>query len=79
MADVNTRIDVGMFRDVPERPNTIQEFTRRLSLLAQQIDESIRDIREPEGVDGIFLLTSSDGVTSRATIEKGLITATEII
>lgn len=79
MSIKNSKIDTNLFRGSQVRSLSASELQRRLNLFTQQTDESIRDVVEPEGIDGEFVVKDKTGrLDTKLTVVNGLITASKI-
>ena len=70
-------VDTGLFQAIQERTLEIQEVIRRIHLQSQQIDQSIKDITEPAGVDETYILTKPDGTQRTVSVVDGLIVSSK--
>jgi len=79
MSIKNSKIDTNLFRGSQVRSLSASELQRRLNLFTQQTDESIRDVVEPEGIDGEFVVKDKTGrLDTKLTVVNGLITAAQV-
>lgn len=79
MSIKNSKIDTNLFRGSQVRSLSASELQRRLNLFTQQTDESIRDVVEPEGIDGEFVVKDKTGrLDTKLTVVNGLITDAQV-